>query len=226
MLRLIHVPNALPVGFFPVDPTVEFEPGQIGGLRNLGAEVVCTISDGTTVPPLGIIDDWKTRALSRASMNEEVVITAADDGSGKSLVDAMGYLQNPSVIESSFVSTVPVVLNPVNGTITAPAGTPLNFDSNLDGKNDSIKVVCSYAYSVPDVPGDDTTAASGKVTLWVHRGIYQTDQFDTTVAYPLNATLFVTNDGKLTSRDTGSPGIAIVTGPPSSLVGQLQLMWL
>ena len=65
---------------------------------------------------------------------------------------------------------------------------------------------------------------SGRITIWFTRGIFATDQYDTTVAYPLNATLFCGIDGKLTTNSNG-PGIAMVTGPPSVMLNSLEFLW-
>ena len=112
--------------------------------------------------------------------------------------------------------------------IMALAGTELNLDTDGDGILDAIRVVVNYIYQVPDIPGDDTTVGSGRVTIWFSRGFFATDQFDTTVSYPLNATLFVGLDGKLTTKQITPthPGLAVVTGPPTALVNTLEFLWL
>jgi hypothetical protein len=108
------------------------------------------------------------------------------------------------------------------------AGTELNMDADGDGIFDSIRTVVSYTYYVPNVPGDDSTIASGRVTVWLTRCICQTDQFDTTQRYPINAPLFVNEEGKFTSRQpsTNHPGVALVTGSPSSVWSSLELLYL
>jgi len=86
----------------------------------------------------------------------------------------------------------------------------------------------NYIYRIAGRPGDDTTVGSGRITIHYQRGIYATSQFDTTQAYPLNVTLYVGLDGKLTSsQPTDShPGVAICTGPPSAAAGTLEFMLL
>ena len=120
------------------------------------------------------------------------------------------------------------MLNPINGAITIPAGTPLNYDFNGDATFDGFRVVVSYTFNIPGKPGDDSTIGSGRVTVHYHRGIYATDQFDTRQAYPLNATLYCGLDGKLTSKQPtdGHPGIAICTGPPGATQSSLEFIWL
>ena len=187
--------------------------------------------DGTA--PLGIIDDVRTTAFTAAQVDEIVLIDAGvsgtdDNGNLVNLADVTQVLEFPSIIEDSFTSTVSVVLNSVNGVITIPAGTELNYDSDDDGVNDSFKVVANYIYRVATKPGDDSTVGSGRVTVHYQRGIYAVDQFDTTQIYPLNANLYVGLDGKLTSKQPteNHPGIAYVTGPPSATNGTLEFMLL
>jgi hypothetical protein len=214
----------LPVGIYPVSPATEFEPGMVAEFTTIGNEIVLTKSDGTA--PIGIIDDVRATAFQRAVTNDEVIIPAQGSGYGATTpVDVTGNLSHASVVRGSFVSSIPVTLNEVNGTITAPAGTALNYDSDSDGIYDSIRVVCSYTYQIPDVLGDDTTAASGKLTIWISRGIYATDQYDTTQSYVLNAPLYCGTDGKFTSVVNG-PAIALTITPPTSIISELELLWL
>ena len=214
-----------------VDPTAEFEPGMFAQLKLLGNDIVVGVSDGTA--PLGIIDDVRTVAFTKSQVDEIIVIDAgsteiSEHGDVVNSNDVKGELEFPSVIENSFVSTVSIVLNSVNGVITVPEGTELNYDSDNDGVNDSFKVVVSYIYRIANKPGDDTTIGSGRVTVHYQRGIYATDQFDTTQIYPLNATLYVGLDGKITSSQAteNHPGVAFVTGPPSATNGTIEFVLL
>ena len=197
----------------------------------LGNDIVATISDGTA--PFGMIDDVRSQAFTKAKVDEIVLVSvsATETNSGGQLVNSeavTGVLENPHITESSFTSTVSVILNYVNGIITIPAGTVLNYDSNEDGTYDGFKIITNYIYRVSGKPGDDTTLGSGRITIHYQRGIYATDQFDTTQIYPLNATLYAGLDGKLTSKQptTKHPGVAICTGPPSASMGTLEFMLL
>lgn len=230
MLRIVHAGASLP-GSWPLDPTAEFEPGMIAQLKILGNDIVCGISDGTA--PLGMIDDVRTNAFSKTQIDEIVEVLVVDteldlNGALVNSHDEVGFLENSTLIENSFTSTLPVVLNSVNGAIIIPAGTPLNFDHNNSGVLDSFKVIVNYSYKVPNMPGDDSTVGSGRVTVHYDRGFYATDQFDTTQQYALNVTLYVGLDGKLTSKQptVNHPGVAIVTGPPSSVNSSLEFQWL
>lgn len=230
MLKVIHTGNAMPMAL-PVDPTAEFEPGMFAQLGLIGNDIVASVSDGTA--PLGIIDDVRTTAFTKAQIDEIVIaaVKATTTDSNGNLVnseDITGVLEFPNIIESSFTSTVSVVLNSVNGIITIPAGTVLNHDADGDGTYDSFRVVTNYIYRVAGTPGDDTTVGSGRITLHYQRGIYATDQFDTTQVYPVNCTLYIGLDGKITSKQptANHPGVALCTGPPSAAIGTIEFMLL
>lgn len=230
MLKVIHTGNAMPMSL-PVDPTAEFEPGMFAQLGLIGNDIVGSVSDGTA--PLGIIDDVRTTAFTKAQVDEVVVATAQaievnSNGYRVNTEDLTGILEFPNIVEDSFTSTISVVLNTVNGVVTIPAGTVLNHDSDGDGDYDSFRVIVNYIYRVAGTPGDDTTVGSGRITLHYQRGIYATDQFDTTQVYPVNATLYVGLDGKITSKQptANHPGVAVCTGPPSASIGTIEFMLL
>ena len=229
MLRLIQVGNTLPLSF-PVDPTSEFQPGQIAQLKVIGNEIVCGVSDGTA--PYGIIDDINTSAFTAPVTDEVVVIPAVGihDGYGNyvSALDVMKNVRFPNIVRSSFTADVEgLILNDVNGIIEVPAGSPLNYDSDGDGIPDSVRVIVSYIYRIANIPGDNTTIGSGRITVWFQRGIFETDQYDPKQRYVVNATLFCDGDGKLTTSQPtpNHPGIAMVTGPPTGLNETLEFLW-
>lgn len=229
MLRLIQIGNTLPVSF-PVDPTSTFQPGQVAQLKVIGNEIVCGTSDGTA--PFGIIDDINTAAFTAPSKDEVVIIPAVGMGDGYgnyvTPVEASKNLIHPNVVRSSFTADFDgLTLNEVNGIITAPAGTQLNYDSDGDGVPDSIRVIVDYVYRIAGIPGDNTTVGSGRITVWFQRGIFETDQYDTTQKYAVNATLFVNAEGKLTTQQTSPniPGVAMVTGPPTGINETLEFLW-
>lgn len=235
MLKAVQIGNSLPFSF-PVDPSAVFESGMIAELKLIGNDIVAGVSTG--LAPLGIIDDINTKAFSQPMIDEEVIfgpdlIGTPVSGPGGQLVtatDNVTTLQNPSIIKGSFVSNYPVIVNYKNGVIKIPAGSFLNYKVNPDptAPLDSIRIIVSYLYQVPDLPGDNTTLGSGRVTIWFQRAIWQTDQFDTTQGYPINATLFSGLDGKLTTKQPtpNHPGIAFVTGPPTANSILLEFMWM
>lgn len=230
MLRLIQVGNSLPMSY-PVDISSTFQPGAIGQLKLIGNDIVIGLSDGTA--PLGIIDDVRTNAFTQPVVDEIVIIPANG-------IDTDGYyyythsnskqeLANANLLRTSFMSNYEgLILNPVNGILTLPAGSLLNYDSDGDGHADSVRTIVNYVYQVPSIPGDDTTTGSNRVTLWFQRGIFATDQFDTLQRYPINATLFVNENGILTTKQNSAmhPGVGIVTASPSANINTLEFLWL
>lgn len=232
VFRIVQAGNALPIQW-PVDPSAEFQPGMIGQLGMLGNQIVCGVSDGSA--PIGIIDDYRTNAFSAPSIDEIVLLyvppTARSIQSGRPVlnIDFPKNLENPNIMLSSFTTNpVSVELVARNGVVIFPAGTPLNFDQDGDGELDSIRTVVSYTYQVPNIPGDDSTAGNGRVTIWFTRLIGQTDQFETNQRYPVGAILFTSECGLFTTRQSNPkyPGFGIVTGPPTSVFGLLEFMTL
>jgi len=200
MLRLVQVGNALPFSY-PVDPTSEFEPGMVAQLSLMGNNIVCGVSDGTA--PIGIIDDVRTTAFFSPAIDEVTITPAVGHMVGGRLVsvtDVTVPLENPNIFLSSFVCNIPVYLRERNGVLIIPAGTELNHDIDGDGVPDAIETICSYSYQVPGVPGDDSTIGSGRVTVWFQRMIFATDKYEVGQRYPINANLFVSESGYITTR--------------------------
>ena len=228
MLRLVQVGNSLPASFI-VDPSAEFQPGQIAVLTVIGNQVMATISNGTA--PIGIIDDIKTKAFSNVSWNEVVIVPAVGVlGPGGTIVtpvDVKAELRKANIVSNSFNSTVNVVLNPINGVVTFVAGTPLNFDLMGTGTPNAIRTIVNYTYYVANIPGDDSTAGSGRVTVWFQRMFAQTDQYETNQQYPVRANLFVSETGYLTTRRPSDihPAVAMVTAPPTPMNPMIEFLW-
>lgn len=229
MLRLVHYGNALPANFI-IDPSAEFQPGMVAELVVIGNQVMVTVSNGTA--PLGIIDDIKTRAFTNISWNEEVTISAygvsGPNGQLVTPVDLKAELKKANIVKASFTSTVKVSLNPVNGIITFVEGTPLNIDLRGTGQPSGIKTIVNYTYQVPNIPGDDSTQGSGRVTVWYNRMFFQTDQYETNQQYPVRANLFVSEYGLFTTRAPSSrhPAVGMVTAPPTTMSPYLEILWL
>lgn len=229
MLRLIQVGNALP-GSFICDPSAEFQPGMIAQLTVIGNQIMATVSNGTA--PLGIIDEIKVRSFTNVSWNEVIIVPAVgvQNQSGQLVtpIDIKAELKKPNIVPNSFTSTVNVALNPVNGVITFLAGTPLNFDLTGSGQPNAIRTIVNYTYYVPNIPGDDSTQGSGRMTVWFSRMFAQTNQYETNQQYPVNANLYVSENGFLTTRRPSSihPAVAMVTAPPTAFNSMLEFLWL
>ncbi len=228
MLRLVQVGNTLPASFI-VDPSAEFQPGQIAELTVIGNQVMATVSNGTA--PIGVIDDIKTKAFTNVSWNEVVIVPAVGvpgpGGSTVTPINIKAELKKPNIISSSFNSTVNVTLNTVNGVITFLAGTPLNFDLMGTGQPNAIRTIVNYTYQVANIPGDDSTAGSGRITVWFNRMFFQTDQYETNQQYPVRANLYVSETGFLTTRRPSSihPAVAMVTAPPTPMNPMIEVLW-
>lgn len=230
MFQVLFGGLALPASF-PVDESAEFLPGQIAQVKLNGNNIVVGVSDGTA--PFGIIDDVKTRAFTANSVDEVVltpIIPFTTDQAGRrvSVSSTKIELAYPSIVAGSFISDpVDVALNQRNGVVEFLAGTELNFDADGDGLPDSIRTVVSYSYAIPNVPGEDSTAASHQVTVWFAPLIGSTDQFDLTCRWAVNAPCYVNAQGKLTSRQPSPnhPAVAMVLAPPNSMTGSLQFFW-
>lgn len=228
MLRTLFIGNSMPYSF-PIDPNANFLPGMAAQLTLFGNQVVCGVSDGTA--PLGIIDDIKTVSFSSVSIDEIVIAPVTGVMSNGILVaptDVTKALDNPHILEGSFVSNpVDVEVNYKNGLVTFIAGTPLNFSMTGGRTYDSIRTVVSYSYQVPNRPGDDSTQGTKRITVWLQRMVFATDQFETNQRYPLNSPVFVNESGLFTTRQIQSnyPAIGMVLAPPTSIHSSLEMLW-
>lgn len=230
MFRLIQESNQLPYSWL-VDQSAEFEAGMIAQLTVIGNQVMATVSNGSA--PIGIIDDQKTKAFTSNAWDETIIVpTVGVPGPNNTIVtpvDIKVELKNPNVVPNSFISIpVEVQLIPRNGVIVFPAGTMLNYDLLGTGTPNAIKTNVRYSYQIPNIIGDDSTFASQRVTVWFGRMIAETNAFETNQVYPVNANLFVSELGLLTTRQAAPtyPAMAIVTAPPSPLSATLQFLWL
>lgn len=229
MLRCVQVGLGRPVSYF-VNPTATFEPGMIAQMQLFGNDVVVGVSDGRA--PIGIIDDVRSATFTQAVIDEVVDIEVAVEFDGYNWVSTaqgIGELRNSRIVSGSFVADYPdLILNPANGTLRAPAGSIANFSTTGSDVPDAIRTTVRYAFEVPGIPGEDSVDGSGKITIWFSRGIFQTDQFETNVPWQLNATLFVSSAGKLTTEQTdpNQPGVAICLIPPSGHNSVLEFLWL
>ena len=229
-LRLVQVGNSLPHSW-QVDLSSTFTAGMVGQLKIQGNSVVIGVSDGTA--PLCLLDDIRLRAFTAVAWDETVIVSATgiDRGDGVLVtpIDLSTELDNPNILPETFTSNpIKVQLKPRNGVIVIPAGTPLNLDQTGSGILNACKTTVRYNYQVPNLMLDDTTAGSGRAVGWFQRGIYQTDIFDTTATYPLNANIFVNDKGLLTTKQIAPnyPSIGLVTSPPTSSFAWLEILFL
>ena len=220
MLRVIQSGTGRPISY-PVDPNAMFQPGMIAQLKVIGNDVVMGVSDGTA--PFGIIDDVKDFAISKPVIDEVVIFRPNavnfDGYVYTAAYDTYAELRNSQITPGSFISDSPSVvsLNEVNGTVRIREGTQMNYTMVGSTTPNAFRTKVRYSYYVPNQPGVDTTAGSQRMTLWFTAGIYQTDQFEM-VPYAVNANLFVSASGKLTTEMTlpNQPSVGMVVVPPTS----------
>ena len=228
VFRILHSGNTMPYSY-PLDSSASFQGGMVAQLHLYGNNIVCGVSDGSA--PIGIIDDIKTTAFYAPAIDEThivpVVGVLGSDGKYRSLTDSTKLLNNPNIMPNSFVCDTEVYLKERNGAVIIPAGSILNWDQSGSGVVDSIKIICNYNYQVPGVPGDDSTAGSGRITVWYGKMIFETDQYESSQRYALNAPLFCNESGYLTSRQVlpTTPCIGMCVGPPSSRTPTLQVIY-
>lgn len=226
-LRIVETGNSLPVSFI-CDPSSEFQPGQWAELAVIGNQVMATVSNGTA--PIGIIDDIKTKAFTNVSWNETIIVpaigVAGPNNTIVTPVDIKAELRRPNIIKYSFSSDVNVVLNPINGVITFVAGTALNFDGQGSGIPNGIKAIVNYTYQVANIPGDDSTAGSGRMTVWFQRMFFQTDQYETNQQYPVKANVYVNEYGLSTTRRPSRhhPAVGMISAPPSTISPMIEIL--
>ena len=228
MFRILQSSSGIPYSY-PVDPSATFEPGQAAQLTVIGNIVVATVSNG--MAPIGIIDDIKTSKMSSTVWNETFIvpcpITETDvNGNIVTSIDMTHTLENSNIIKSSFICGIDVALKDINGVIIIPRGTVLNH-STTNTIVDSIKSYVNYSYYIANIPGDDSTLNSGRVTVWFDRMMIETDQFETNQTYPVNANLYINTNGKFTTAkpSVNHPVVGIVTQPPSPLNPFLGVFW-
>jgi len=227
MLRIVQANTGRPVAY-PANPNHTFEPGMICQFNVISNEVFVGVSDGTA--PVGIIDDIRTVAFTQPVIDETVIIPAASEFDGYQFiakVEASKELNNSQILPSTFAADVPgLQLNALNGILRAPAGTPLNYIISGSSVPNAIRTRVRYNFRVPNVAGEDSTAGSGKMTFWFTRGVFQTDQYEM-VPFSVNATLFVSQNGKLTTEQTiaEQPGVGMCIVPPTAHNPMLEFLW-
>ncbi len=232
MLKIKHKGNSVPFSY-PLSPSGEFQAGQLAQLTSIGNNVMATVSDGSA--PFALIDDTRTQAFSNNVLDEQIIVrippagTINASGVLKSAYDIKVELKYAGIYRQTFrarqvlpgqVKTgMPLILNDVNGVVTVSAGSVLNYDENKDGILDSIRFFCDYTYIIPNYMGEDTTAGTGKVTLWLGPLLIETNMCEANVSYPINAPLYVSPAGKFTTTKAKEnyPAVGMVMSRPNKL---------
>lgn len=225
-----------PHGRLNVDPTVTFEAGQIGQLTvdPMGNTVVTLAGS----KPLGLIDDNKTTAFTQPIIGEvHYVATVAaatwytDNAHLVSDSELVFLLSSTGAVAATCVRGVDYsVTSYANGIFAVFLAGLIDvavpyLDMNHDGVADSVNIAMQYHFAVPGVAGQDTTLASGLVTMWFHKGEYSVSMYDSAASYAVNTKLYVGDGagghaplGVLTvaARTANTQVVGIVTQPPTA----------
>lgn len=199
------------MGNIDVDANATFQAGQIAAYDSTGAATVAT----TGSLPCGLFKWNKASTIYGIALDE----TITDAASATTYTMAHANVSNVRVVDSIgglLVETTDYTINAVNGVITQ-VGNDLAV-------GETIVVDYTYEKSEADLNEagknffntNDDTAGASKVTLIQGNWRVYTDQFDTSQAYAVNDSLYVTADGKFTSENTGTEMDAKVVSIPTA----------
>ena len=235
MLRIIETFNNLPT-CVEVDSDANFQPGQIGSLRIRSGKSVAGVCDG--LHPYSVIDDIRSntlRAIPKPPIEVHVVPISKLEFSERRKEWILGedvkvMLKHANIIKASFVCSVDVFLQSINGALTIAKGTACNYcmfpkPNGRGDVNDAVRLSCKYAYNVPSESFEDSTANSQRVTVWTKNMIADTDMYDTSKEYSKYAPLYVEN-GLLTTKypDPNCKCIGVVLEPPCAENSMLRFL--
>jgi hypothetical protein len=202
--------------FYKVDPTSQWEEGQVATLVEVGGEVMVKKYEAQSGEiPLGIFWFPKAQSLTRVSLE-----TAVLSGTTPTNLKYANIVSNSVRVTDVAGTTVYVegtdyTINYTNGTIAriGPGSIP-----------DGATVIVRYRYNIlaselarmpqrfERVP--DATLGSGTITVAEGPAEIYTDQYDTSVGYSVNAALYANADGRITTT-SGGPQIGKVIAPPT-----------
>lgn len=175
--------------------TENYRSGMIAA-RNSTGLIVLSDGDDVTGPPIGVLgEDKLTTSLQATSQKDEevtltsgVAVALSHDSvlansqrvvvksSGSALVEGTGYTFDDAAGTVTGKGTV------ANGTVVL-----VTYLFNLDDDNEKNFRGVNFKGSLDDTEG------SQRATVWKGHGEYETDLFDTAVAYVVNDKLAVTN---------------------------------
>lgn len=198
MLKIIESSNSLPQSFI-VNKDAQFQPGQIAQLFLIkNNSVECSTSDG--INPIGIIDDIKTLYFSKNVIKENHTLNKSDfqsidnNNHYKTTNDIEIRLDNGNIIDDYFHCNIPGKLSAKRGIFTIAKNSMIQIDEFV--------TYFSYKCKISNIPGDDSTLGTNRVTVWNSSGlVFETDQFDPTQDYK-NEILYADTNGLFTSKQT------------------------
>jgi len=219
-LELLYDNETAPKNNLDVSQSLIGEAGMVGQISpnelNGNPEVILYTSGISTNRLVGLISQGKDSSYSATVIDEVIFSGQATLSHADIIAKQDGVLLSAYGNGGSGTATL---ITKVNGQVVV---------SGVDPNDDSFKV--SYSFVMPGKGGDDTTLASGKCTLWLQEGEYQTDIFELSeevlpTDYHVGALLYSADDkygqkGRLTVRDLstawGSAVIGRVTKRPTA----------
>ncbi len=202
--------------FYKVDPSSEWEEGQVATLVQIGGDVLAKKYEaGSGEVPLGIFWFPKTTTLTRVDIESVTLIgTTPVNLRHANLVSGSERVTNLTGT-TVYTAGTDYDINYTNGTIARIA---------TGGIGDGETVIVRYRFNIlakdlarmpqrfERVP--DATIGSGTITIAKGPAEIYTDQYDTSKGYTVNALLYANSEGKITSQ-AGGPVIGKVIDPPS-----------
>ena len=142
--------------------------------------------------PIGIFPVQDTIAVEGGMIGK--IQDGAVDQLGKAVI---GLATNADVVNDASLGLLGIIDESSTGLKFAGAGNGVGNVGMLGALNPS--------YDVKQAVGPSTMFGSGKCTLWIAKGIFATDQYDTsiTTATPTGTALYVGADSRLTAVDDG-----------------------
>jgi len=176
--------------------TDDYRAGMVCSRSSTGAIVLSDGTDGS-LPPIGILGEDKIGSSTlqqTTQVNEEVTLTSGV---------AVALSHDAVVANSQFVEVKAGgadLTEAVDYSFSDSAGTITSMGTQVNGT----VVYVTYTFQLDDLLEKnfrgvnykgalDDTEGSGKATVWKGYGEYETDQFDSAVAYAVNDKLEVTN---------------------------------
>ena len=194
-----------------VDPNAEFVSGMLGTLSIIdGAPRVTNVTAVGDVV-VGMFFGDKAVSYYKNVFQEVLTVSATDEA--LNLKNA--YVKTGTVKVTTVADPATPVTSAGNWTLTSADNGTITITGGgaLDGE---AEVLVSYMAKDMQVGGIDQTMGSGKITMLEGKGELATQVYDTSVAWALNDSVYFTDEGILTTIDTGSAIVGVVTAPPAS----------
>ena len=201
-------------GYRKVSPTAEFVAGMVAELTtDSDGNIVLDVADDTSSTGIiGLFYCHKTTSFYRPVVKELQTFGTSPNTA------TMINLSHPNIKAGSvrcqkvatpftvYSESSNIIVNTTNGTITSSSGP---------GVSEAVYV--SYLYQDPNLIGIDQTLGSGMAATIEDNGEIATLMYDSSVAYALSGSLYVTSDGYLTSTQSASAKvIGTITKPPTA----------